>query len=73
MPLIETNNISGAELAAAQLAKAIGPSGGEVAIVAFHAGSQTNDQRVQGFEGLKRYPKLTWPALSTARMTTTPR
>jgi ribose transport system substrate-binding protein len=30
-----------------------------VAIVAFHAGSQTNDQRVQGFqEGLKRYPKL---------------
>jgi ribose transport system substrate-binding protein len=59
VPLIETNNISGAELAAAQLAKAIGPSGGKVAIVAFHAGSQTNDQRVQGFEqGLKRYPKL---------------
>ena len=59
VPLIETNNISGAKLAAAQLAKAIGPAGGEVAIVAFHAGSQTNDQRVQGFqEGLKRYPKL---------------
>ncbi len=59
VPLIETNNISGAELAADQLAKAIGPSGGQVAIVAFHAGSQTNDQRVQGFEkGLKRYPKL---------------
>jgi ribose transport system substrate-binding protein len=59
VPLIETNNISGAKLAAAQLAKAIGPAGGEVAIVAFHAGSQTNDQRVQGFEeGLKRHPKL---------------
>jgi ribose transport system substrate-binding protein len=59
VPLIETNNISGAKLAAAQLAKAIGPAGGKVAIVAFHAGSQTNDQRVQGFqEGLKRYPKL---------------
>jgi ribose transport system substrate-binding protein len=59
VPLIETNNISGAKLAAAQLAKAIGPAGGQVAIVAFHAGSQTNDQRVQGFqEGLKRYPKL---------------
>jgi ribose transport system substrate-binding protein len=59
VPLIETNNISAAELAAAQLAKAIGPSGGKVAIIAFHAGSQTNDQRVQGFEaGLKHYPKL---------------
>lgn len=30
-----------------------------MAIIAFHAGSQTNDQRVQGFEaGLKRHPKL---------------
>ena len=30
-----------------------------MAIVAFHAGSQTNDQRVQGFEkGLKKHPKL---------------
>jgi ribose transport system substrate-binding protein len=58
-PLIATNNISGAKLAAAQLAKAIGPGGGKVAIVAFHAGSQTNDQRVQGFtEGLKKFPKL---------------
>jgi ribose transport system substrate-binding protein len=59
VPLIATNNISGAKLAAAQLAKAIGPAGGKVAIVAFHAGSQTNDQRVQGFEaGLKKFPKL---------------
>jgi ribose transport system substrate-binding protein len=59
VPLIATNNISGAKLAAATLAKAIGPAGGKVAIIAFHAGSQTNDQRVQGFEaGLKRYPKL---------------
>jgi ribose transport system substrate-binding protein len=59
VPLIATNNISGAKLAAAQLAKAIGPGGGKVAIVAFHAGSQTNDQRVQGFEaGLKKFPKL---------------
>ncbi len=59
VPLIATNNISGAELAAAHLAKAIGPSGGKVAIIAFHAGSQTNDQRVQGFTaGLKKYPKL---------------
>ncbi|MBV9915827.1 MAG: substrate-binding domain-containing protein [Solirubrobacterales bacterium] len=59
VPLIETNNISAAELAASQLAKAVGPGGGKVAIIAFHAGSQTNDQRVQGFEqGLKRFPKL---------------
>jgi ribose transport system substrate-binding protein len=59
VPLIATNNVNGAELAAAQLAKAVGPGGGKVAIIAFHAGSQTNDQRVQGFEaGLKHYPKL---------------
>ena len=59
VPLIATDNIAGAKLAASQLAKAIGPGGGKVAIIAFHAGSQTNDQRVQGFEeGLKRYPKL---------------
>jgi ribose transport system substrate-binding protein len=59
VPLIATNNVTAAKLAASRLAKAIGPAGGKVAIVAFHAGSQTNDQRVQGFEaGLKRYPKL---------------
>jgi len=59
VPLIETENVAAAKLAASHLAKAIGPGGGKVAIIAFHAGSQTNDQRVQGFEeGLKRYPKL---------------
>ena len=59
VPLLATDNIAGAKLAAAQLAKAIGPAGGKVAIIAFHAGSQTNDQRVQGFEaGLKKYKKL---------------
>ncbi len=59
VPLIETNNVAAAKLAASQLAKAIGGGGGKVAIIAFHAGSQTNDQRVQGFEaGLKKYPKL---------------
>ena len=59
VPLIATNNITGAKLAADELAKAIGPSGGKVAIIAFHAGSQTNDQRVQGFEAeLKKHPKL---------------
>ena len=59
VPLIETNNVAAAKLAADQLAKAIGPAGGKVAIIAFHAGTQTNDQRVQGFESeLKRYSKL---------------
>ena len=59
VPLIATNNISGAKLAADRLAEAIGPAGGKIAIIAFHAGSQTNDQRVQGFqEELKKYPKL---------------
>jgi ribose transport system substrate-binding protein len=59
VPLIATNNIAGAKLAADELAKAIGPGGGKVAIIGFHAGTETNDQRVQGFEEeLKRYPKL---------------
>ena len=59
VPLLETDNIGAAKLAAQELDKAIGPKGGKVAIIAFHAGSQTNDQRVQGFEaGLKKYPNL---------------
>jgi ribose transport system substrate-binding protein len=59
VPLIATNNIAGAKLAADKLAKAIGPAGGKVAIIGFHAGTETNDQRVQGFEQeLKKYPKL---------------
>lgn len=59
VPLIATNNITGAKMAADHLAKAIGPAGGKIAIIAFHAGTQTNDQRVQGFESeLKKYPKL---------------
>lgn len=59
VPLLATNNIKGAKLAAGALARAVGPRGGKIAIVAFHAGSQTNDQRVQGFTaGLKKHPKL---------------
>ena len=59
VPLLETNNIKGARLAADALSRAVGGKGGKVAIVAFHAGSQTNDQRVQGFtQGLKRHKNL---------------
>src|SRR3954451_7850824 len=59
VPLLATDNVAGAKKAADAMAKAIGPRGGKVAIIAFHAGSQTNDQRVQGFTaGLKRHPKL---------------
>jgi ribose transport system substrate-binding protein len=59
VPLLATDNVGAAKLAADRLAKAVGPSGGKVAIIAFHAGTQTNDQRVQGFEaGLKRHPNL---------------
>jgi ribose transport system substrate-binding protein len=64
VPLLETDNVAGAEKAADALAKAVGPRGGKVAIIAFHAGTQTNDQRVQGFmKGLKRHPKLKVVAL----------
>jgi ribose transport system substrate-binding protein len=59
VPLLATDNTKGAYLAADALAKAVGPKGGKVAIVAFHAGSQTNDQRVNGFlKRLKKHPKL---------------
>ena len=59
VPLLATDNTKGALLAADALAKAVGPQGGKIAIVAFHAGSQTNDQRVNGFmKGLKKHPKL---------------
>jgi ribose transport system substrate-binding protein len=64
VPLLETDNVAGAEKAADALAKAIGPRGGKVAIIAFHAGTQTNDERVQGFaKGLKKHPKLKVVAL----------
>jgi ribose transport system substrate-binding protein len=59
VPLLATDNVKGAKLAADALAKAIGPQGGKIAIIAFHAGSQTNDERVEGFTaGLKKHPKL---------------
>src|SRR3954452_24659517 len=59
VPLLATDNIKGAKLAADALSKAIGPKGGKIAIIAFHAGSQTNDERVEGFTaGLKKHPKL---------------
>jgi ribose transport system substrate-binding protein len=59
VPLLATDNVKGAKLAADALAKAVGPKGGKIAIIAFHAGSQTNDQRVEGFAaGLKKHPKL---------------
>jgi len=59
VPLLATDNVKGAKLAADALSKAIGPKGGKIAIIAFHAGSQTNDQRVEGFTaGLKKHSKL---------------
>jgi ribose transport system substrate-binding protein len=59
VPLLATDNVKGAKLAADALARAVGPKGGKIAVIAFHAGSQTNDQRVQGFTaGLKKHPRL---------------
>jgi ribose transport system substrate-binding protein len=59
VPLLATDNEKGAKLAADALAKAIGPKGGKIAVIAFHAGSQTNDQRVNGFTaGLKKHKNL---------------
>jgi ribose transport system substrate-binding protein len=59
VPLLATDNTAGALKAADALAKAVGPKGGKIAIIAFHAGSQTNDQRVEGFKkGLKKHKNL---------------
>ena len=74
VPLLATNNTKGALLAADALAKAVGSKGGKVAIVAFHAGSQTNDQRVNGFKKGSRSTRTSSSSRrSTARTTTTRR
>ena len=59
VPLLATDNVKGAKLAADALSRAVGSKGGKIAVIAFHAGSQTNDQRVQGFTaGLKKHKNL---------------
>jgi ribose transport system substrate-binding protein len=58
-PLFATDNVANARKVADLMAKAIGPDGGDVALLRFNPGSQTDQQRKQGFvEGLKKYPKI---------------
>ena len=74
VPLFETDNVGAAKLAADQLAKAIGPKGGKVEIIAFHAGSRPT---ISASRASSRAQETPQPASgrrpSTARTITTRR
>jgi len=58
VPLFATDNVASAVKAADLLAQALNGKG-KIAFIPFQAGSNTNDQRAQGFlQGLKKYPGL---------------
>lgn len=59
VPLFATDNVANARKVADLLAEQIGPEGGEVALLRFNPGSQTDQERRKGFlDGLKTRPKL---------------
>jgi ribose transport system substrate-binding protein len=59
VPIVATDNVKAAEQVANLLAQAIGPQGGEIAFIRFNEGTQTDQQRAQGFlDGLKKHPEL---------------
>lgn len=56
---VATDNFKGGQLAADALAQAIGEQG-NVILLRYLAGSESTEQREEGFlEGLKKYPKIT--------------
>ncbi len=58
VPVFATDNVASAVKAADLLAQALNNKG-KIAFIPFQAGSNTNDQRAQGFlQGLKKYPGL---------------
>jgi ribose transport system substrate-binding protein len=59
VPLFATDNVANARKVADLMAEQLGSKGGEVALLRFNPGSQTDQQRRQGFiEGLKKYPQI---------------
>lgn len=59
VPLFATDNVANARKVADLLAEQLGPAGGPVALLRFNPGSQTDQERRQGFmEGLRAHPKL---------------
>ncbi len=55
---VATDNFKGGQMAANQLAKAIGEKG-NVILLRYLAGSESTEQREEGFlEGLKKYPEI---------------
>ena len=57
VPLFATDNVAGAEKVADLMAEEV--KQGKVALVSFNPGSQTNNERTEGFKtGLKSHPKL---------------
>lgn len=59
VPLFATDNVAGAEKIADFIAEDLGPEGGEVALIRFNPGSQTDNERTEGFKrGLEKHPEL---------------
>lgn len=59
VPLFATDNITGAEKVADLMAEELGEEGGKVALVSFNPGSQTNNERTEGFKkGLEKHSNL---------------
>lgn len=59
VPLFATDNVAGAEKIADLIAEDLGPEGGEVALIRFNPGSQTDNERTEGFKrGLEKHPEL---------------
>ena len=57
VPLFATDNVAGAEKVADLMAEEV--KQGKVALVSFNPGSQTNNERTEGFKnGLKKHPEL---------------
>lgn len=59
VPLLATDNVAAATMAADLLAESLGPGDKQIAFLPFQPGSATNDQRAEGFKaGLAKHPNL---------------
>lgn len=59
VPLFATDNVAGAEKIADLIAEDLGSEGGEVGLIRFNPGSQTDNERTKGFKrGLEDHPEL---------------
>lgn len=59
VPLFATDNVDGAVKMSDLISKNVGSEGGEVALIRFNPGSQTDNERTKGFkQGLQDHPEI---------------